>query len=213
MEFVMKIVFRIITAALALCVIPAAFLLPFIKFVFSAVVINVGDDYSIKGLYNEFFDKTSPLNGMFGTSGDLLANPTVKMLMPAAITFLVFFCLALVISLVIFFFAVFSNKRLVMTCLGGGGLLSVIGAYIAFGRLASPLLDGTVQISDFLNMGMLGFLVDAAVKFDTLKLTSAPLIMALTFGAIVIWGLAYILTEDESEKKQRRLKKANKKKA
>ena len=209
----MKIVFRIIMAALALCVIPAAFLLPFIKFVFSAVVINVGDDYSIKGLYDEFFDKSSPLNGMFGTSGELLANPAVKTLMPAAVTFLVFFCLALLISLVIFFFAVFSNKRLMMTCLGGGGLLSVIGAYIAFGRLAAPLLDGTIKVSDFINMGMLGFLVDAALKFDTLKLTSATLIMSLTFAAIVIWGLAYILTEDESEKRERRLQKAKKKKA
>jgi hypothetical protein len=209
----MKIVFRIVTAALALCVIPAAFLLPIIKFVFSAVVINIGDDYSIKGIYDEFFAQNSPMNGMFGGSGDLLSNPAVKSLMPAAVTCLVFFGLALVLSLVIFFFAVFSNKRLAMTCLGGVGLLSVIGTYIAFGRFSAPLLDGTIQISDFLNMGMLGFLVDTAVKFDTLKLTSAPLIMSLTFGAIVVWGLAYILTEDENEKKQRRMKKAKKKKA
>jgi hypothetical protein len=42
----------------------------------------------------------------------------------------------------------------------------------------------------------------------TLRLTSAPLIITLLFAAIVVWGLAFILTEDDKEKAERKLKKA-----
>jgi hypothetical protein len=217
----MKIVFRIITAALALCVIPAAYFLSFLKYAFDAVVIKIADDISISGAVKALTDETSPLNGFFNSSGGgkFFENEWVQSLMPAAVSFLVFFAIAIILSLVIFFFAVFSNKRLVMTCLGGGGLLAMIAAYISFGRFAAPLLDGTVQLSSLFNTADLSALMSigvqllgSAIGVDTLQLTSAPLIMALTYGAIVIWGLAYILTEDESEKKQRRLQKAKKKK-
>ncbi|HZK39882.1 MAG TPA: hypothetical protein VFD23_07010 [Clostridia bacterium] len=207
----MKYVFRAVSAILALCVLPAAYFLSFIQFVFSAVIANIGDDFSIKEIFEQFFDKSSPLYGLLDNSSQLLANASVKVLMPAGITFLSFFALALVVSFVIFFFALFSNKRLVITGLGGVGFLSVIGMYIAFGRFATPLLDGTIQVNDFLNVGTLGFLINSVVKIELFKLTSAPLIMAVIFALIVIWGLAFIITEDESEKKQRRLEKAAKK--
>ena len=207
----MKYVFRVVSAILALCVIPAAYFLSFVQFVFSAVVANVGDDFSIKEIFEQFFDKSSPLYGLLGNGGEMLANASVKTLMPAGITFLSFFALALVLSLVIFFFALFSNKHILITSLGGAGFISVMAMYIAFGRLVTPLLDGTIQVNDFLNVGMLGFLINSVVKIEVLKLTSATLIMAVIFALIVIWGLAFMLTEDESEKKQRRLEKAAKK--
>lgn len=207
----MKYVFRAVSAILALCVIPAAYFLSFVQFVFSAVVANVGDDFSIKEIFEQFFDKSSPLYGLLGNGGEMLANASVKTLMPAGITFLSFFALALVLSLVIFFFALFSDKRILITSLGGAGFISVMAMYIAFGRLVTPLLDGTIQVNDFLNVGMLGFLINSVVKIEVLKLTSATLIMAVIFALIVIWGLAFMLTEDESEKKQRRLEKAAKK--
>ncbi len=207
----MKYVFRVVSAILALCVIPAAYFLSFVQFVFSAVVANVGDDFSIKEIFEQLFDKSSPLYGLLGNGSEMLANASVKTLMPAGITFLSFFALALVLSLVIFFFALFSNKHILITSLGGAGFISVMAMYIAFGRLVTPLLDGTIQVNDFLNVGMLGFLINSVVKIEVLKLTSATLIMAVIFALIVIWGLAFMLTEDESEKKQRRLEKAAKK--
>lgn len=218
----MKIVFRIVSAALALCVIPAAYFLSFLKFGFSAVLINIGDDVSISEAVTAFTDETSPLNGFFSGSGGgiFFENEWVQSLMPAAISFLVFFAIAIILSLVIFFFSVFSNKRLVITCLGGGGILAMIGAYISFGRFAAPLLDGTVQLSSLFNTADLSALMSigvqllgSAIGVEMLQLTSATLIMTLIFAAIVIWGLAYILTEDESEKLQRKLKKAKKQKA
>jgi hypothetical protein len=196
----LKIVYRIVSALLALCVIPAAYFLSFLKYGFSAVVINIGDEVSIKYLFDQFLDKNSPLNGLFGGSGDFFANASVKSLMPAGISFLVFFALAILISLVVFFFAAFSNMRLTITCLGAGGFLSIIGVYISFGRFAAPLLSGSTAISDFLNIGSLGFLVDSAIKIEIFRLTSATMIMGLIFSLIVIWGLAFVLTDDGSEK-------------
>lgn len=216
----MKIVFRIVTAALALCVIPAAYFLSFLKFGFSAVVMNIADDISISRAVTALTDETSPLNGLFSGSGNFFENEWVQSLMPAAISFLVFFAIAIVLSLVIFFFAVFSNKRLAMTCLGGGGIIAMIGAYISFGRFAAPLMDGTISVGNLISTEDLSALLSIAVQFlgsaikvEILQLTSATLVMTLIFAAIVIWGLAYILTEEESEKAARRLKKAKKKKA
>lgn len=215
----MKIVYRIVSALLALCVIPAAYYLSFVKYGISAG-IKIGDNQSLKELYTQFADKSSPFHGMLSGSGDFFANASVKSLMPAGICFLVFFAVALILSLVIFFFSVFSNKRLVITCLGGGGLLSMIAAYISFGRLVSPLLDGTMPVTSLFSIDDLSTwlkfaiqIAGSAIKIEVLQLTSATMIMSLIYAAIVIWGLAYILTEDESEKKLRRLKKANKKKA
>ena len=215
----MKIVFRIVTAALALCVIPAAYFLSFLKFGFSAVVMNIADDISISRAVTALTDETSPLNGLFSGAGNLFENEWVQSLMPAAISFLVFFAIAIILSLVIFFFAVFSNKRLAMTCLGGGGIIAMIGAYISFGRFAAPLMDGTISVGNLISTEDLSALLSIAVQFlgsaikvEILQLTSATLIMTLIFAAIVIWGLAYMLTEDESEKQQRRVKKEKMKK-
>ena len=215
----MKIVFRIVTAALALCVIPAAYFLSFLKFGISAVVMNIADDISISRAVSALTDETSPLNGLFSGSGNFFENELMQSLMPAAISFLVFFAIAIVLSLVIFFFAVFSNKRLVMTCLGGGGVLAMIAAYISFGRFAAPLLDGSISLGNLISTKDLSAIFSIAVQFlgsaikvEILQLTSATMIMTLIFAVIVIWGLAYILTEDESEKKQRKLNKAKKQK-
>jgi len=216
----MKIVFRIVTAALALCVIPAAYFLSFLKYGFSAVVINIADDVSISRAVTVLTDETNPMNGLFSGSGNLLQNEWVQSLMPAAISFLVFFAIAIILSLVIFFFAVFSNKRLVMTCLGGGGVLAMIAAYISFGRMAAPLLDGSIALGNLISTEDLSAifsiavqLLGSAIDVEILQLTSATMIMTLIFAVIVIWGLAYILTEEESEKAARRLKKSQKKKA
>lgn len=208
----MKIVYRIITALLTLCVIPAAYFLPILRARISISLLDnaIQDDVSISRLYG-LFSEGGSLNGLFNGEGDFFSNASVKSLMPAGICFLVFFALAIILSLVIFFFAVSSNKRIVMTSLGGGGLLCMIAAYISFGRLAAPLLDGSISIGDFLNMGILGSIFGAAVKIEIFRLTSAPMIMAFIFAAIVIWGLAFVLTEDESEKREAKLKKLNKK--
>lgn len=216
----MKIVFRIVAAALALCVFPAAYFLSLLKYGFSAVVINIGDELTLKQVVTTLTDKTNPINDLLSGSGDFFQNVWVQSLMPAAISFLVFFAIALILALVIFFFAVFSNKRLVITCLGGGGLLAIIAAYISFHQLASPLLDGTIPLNSLIDTAGLSALLSVAVQLlgsaisvTALQLTDATMIMGLIFVVIVIWGLAYILTEDENEKQQRRLKKASKKKS
>ncbi|MEI6578133.1 MAG: hypothetical protein WCN92_01565 [Eubacteriales bacterium] len=212
----MKIVYRLVTALLALCVIPASYFLSFLKYGINAVVINIGDDISLKILYDQLINKTSPLNTLFSGTGasEFFTNASIKSLMPAAICFLVFFAIAIILSLVIFFFAVFSKKLIVITSLGGAGLLSIIGAYISFGRLASPLTSGAIKINDFVDKSKIGALlnivvglVGSAIKIEVLKLTSATLIMALIFASIIIWGLAFIVTDDGSDKRAAKLAK------
>lgn len=213
----MKIVFRVVAAALALCVFPAAYFLSFLSYGFSAVIVNIGDDLTISQAVTALTDKESPINGFFSGSSNFFENIWVTSLMPAAISFLAFFALALLLALIIFFFAAFSNKRLVITCLGGGGLLAMIAAYISFGQFAAPLLDGSIPLTSLINTtdlsGLMNIgiqLLGSAISVTALQLTDATLIMSLIFAVIVIWGLAYILTEDESEKTARKLKKSSK---
>jgi hypothetical protein len=198
----LKIVFRVISAALALCVIPAAFFLDLLRVRVSVTLLPkaIQDDISIKRIY-DLLAPGGSFSGLFSGKGNLLADATVKSLMPAGICFASFFVLALLLSLVIFFSAVFSKKQLVITCLGAGGLVSVIAAYISFGRLVAPILSGAVSISDFVNIGALGLLVDSAIKFQMLRLTSATFVMGLVFAAIAIWGIAYIVTDENFGKK------------
>lgn len=214
----MKIVYRIVTALLALCIIPAAYFLSFLEYGIDAAVVVIRDDITLRQVSGVLMDKTSPINEFLSGSGNFFQNALVKSLMPAAISFLVFFAIALIVSLVIFFFAVLSNKRLVITCLAGGGLLAMIATYISFAQFTKPLLDGSITLASLIDTTDLSLLLNLAVQFvgssitlAGLRLTSATVIMTLIFAVIMIWGLAYMLTEDESEKNARRLEKANKK--
>ncbi len=216
----MKILFRVVAALLALCVFPAAYFLSFFKFAISAVVMNIADDVSIHSAVKFFADPDSPAGALLRDTGGFWKNEWIEPLKPAGISFLVFFALALVLALVIFFFAAFSNKRLVVTCLGVAGVLAMIGVYISFGRFAAPLLDGTITLTSIISTEELSFLLSitvsllgSVVELKMFQLTSATLVMSLIFAGIAIWGLAFIITQDENErKKERELRAAKKKK-
>lgn len=200
----MKIVYRIVAALLAAAVFPAAYFLALIRIRVGVSLLpsDVMEELSIQRLV-ELFGQDGYLSGLFdGRDGsEFFALPAVKSLMPAAVSFGVFFVLALLLALVIVFFAALSNKRTVITCLGGGGLLSMIAAMISFGQLASPIIKGTISVGDFLNMGFIGALVGSAVQVKILQLTSAAIMMTVLFAAIVLWGLAFIVTDEDRQPK------------
>ena len=75
-------------------------------------------------------------------------------------------------------------------------------------RVMASLIN-TTDLSMLLSMAIQ--FVGSAITLKGLRLTSATMIMTVLFALIVIWGLAFILTEDENEKKARRMEKAAKK--
>lgn len=216
----MKIVYRIGAAVLALCVFPAAVFLPILQYTVSAVITNIGDSVSLHYIYTRFTDESSPLHGLFdGSGGGFFEKEAVKRLVPAGIGFLVFFILALLLAVAVFVVAAASYKRLAVIILSAAGILSIIGSYIAFGKLAAPLLSGELSVLDFFDMKdagtLLGIVISfagAAIKVEQLTLASAPLMMGVVFAVIIVWSGAFLLTEDPAEKRAAKELKSKRKK-
>lgn len=211
----MKAVYRIVAALLSMGVFASAVFLPLFRIRIGVTLMeaDIQEDFSIYRLYN-YLKPNGTLDGLFTGNGDFLDNPYIKHLMPAAVTFAAFFAAALLIALIAWFFAVLSNRKLVIGILGAAGIICMIGSYIAFGRMAKPLLDGSISLPELLDLGFISStLIGAAVKLAVLRLISAPFFMILCFAAIILWTLAFILTEDDKEKLRRANEKAAKKAA
>ena len=211
----MKAVYRIVAALTSLGVFACAVFLPLFRVRIGVTLLgsDIQEDFSIYRRYN-YLKPQGTLDGLFTGDGKLMDNPYIKILMPSAITFAAFFAAALLIALVVFFFAALSNQKLVICILSGAGIACLIGSYIAFGRMASPLLDGSISLPELLNLGFIsGTVVGAAVKLVVLRLVSAPFFMILCFAGIILWTLAFVLTEDEKEKMKKAADKAAKKAA
>jgi len=209
----MKAVYRIVTALTGLGVFACAIFLPLFRLRIGVTLLktDIQEDFSIYSLYN-YLKPNGSLDGLITGEGNFLNNPYVKHLMPAAVTFAAFFAAALLLALIVVFFAALSNQKLVIGILSAAGVACLIGSYIAFGRLASPLLDGSISLPELLNLGFISStLVGAAVKLVLLRLTSATFFMILCFAGIILWTLAFVLTEDDKEKLQRANEKAAKK--
>ncbi|HOO26318.1 MAG TPA: hypothetical protein PKW24_06865 [Clostridiales bacterium] len=211
----MKIVYRIVAALLALAIIPSVYFLSFLYYSFDAALVYVADEVYVKDVIEMVKDDTESIKKFFSGDGNFLSSHGAQQIKPSLISFAVFFTLALLLSIVIFFFAVFSNKRILITGLGGLGLAFMGAAYLSFGKLADLLTSGKVPLSSFFDTEGFSFLIKMGIQMagglmglKTLRLTSAPLIITLLFAAIVVWGLAFILTEDDKEKAERKLKKA-----
>lgn len=211
----MKAVYRIVAALAGLGVFACAVFLPLFRLRISVTLLgsDIQEDFSIYSLYN-YLKPQGTLDGLFTGEGNFLDNPYIKLLMPSAITFAAFFAAALFFALVVIIVAAVCDEKLVISIFSGIGIVCLIGSYIAFGRMAAPLLDGSISLPELLNLGFIsGTLINAAVKLVVLRPLSAPFFMIVCFAGIILWSLAFILTEDEKEKMKKAADKAAKKAA
>ncbi|NLP47466.1 MAG: hypothetical protein GX345_00810 [Clostridiales bacterium] len=209
----MKFVYRLVAALLALAIIPSAYFLSFFYYSFDAGLLYVADEVYISDTVNSLSGNDSVIKDLLTGKSEILSSHGVEQIKPTLIIFVAFFALALILSLIIFFFALFSNKQGLITALAGGGLASMAGVYISFGHMAKMLTSGQIPLSSFFESQGLSFLLnlgiqlaDSILGLKALRLTSATLIMTVLFAAIVIWGLAFILTDDSKEKVDKKAK-------
>ncbi len=121
----------------------------------------------------------------------------------------VFIAIALVIGLVVFAFAAFSNKIKVVIGLSLAGFLSTVAANISFGVFAKPLIAGDVSLAKL-------FDVDGVIASQIISLIGEVSIFTLDtafYGvmfsmlAILIWS-ASVLIVNKSEEKEKAMKEA-----
>ena len=113
----------------------------------------------------------------------------------ALICVAVFFILAIVLAIVIFFFSVFSKKKTVPLCIALGGVLSMIALYISFNAATAPMLDGTMSLAAFFNTSFITSFLAGLNSFSVIRLTTGYFVMLFLFIAMVLWAGANKLIE------------------
>ena len=208
-----KIVYRVVTALLALCTIPIALFSPIVRVVGEVSISDsyVYDEISVWDVYSMFFGKDSTFSG-FARGAHL--NESVKAMLPKLITSGCCLAGALILALVIVGFAAFSNKKLINIFLALGAVGAVIAMFVTFNEgFARPFTDGTISISDLglVEWGIINSLLNSFISIKVLQITSAGFLLAIVFICVVMWTLAFVLTEWGDPKKEAKKGMGNKK--
>ncbi len=221
------VVYRVVTAVMALATLPIAYFMKLIFIVIkheeiSTLLNTLTGEEDPGGTYFEYaiadiFDPSSSLSFIIGDSptenldfGALWGNQYLRAVLFAVI----FFVIALVIALVIFGFAVFSNKVKVITALSGGGVIAMLASWISFASFfANPITSGAVSISDVFDIS--GTIANIAIGFidvTTIKLEGAFFGVLFMLLGILIWSVSVMIVNasDEKEKAQKAMARAKK---
>lgn len=207
----MKAVYRVVSAALALCVIPAAYFSSLFRINLSTSFIDtaLGEEFSIHRLLSFSSDFGSSLDGMFsGASFTEGLWAAIEPIRAALICFVVFYLLAVLIALAAAIVSAASGKRAAVVILGSAGIICMIGVFISFNKLSTPLLDGSLSVGTLLNIPLIGSLIEVSA----FTLLSAPTIMLILFIAVVLWTVSFYITEiGENPGQKKKTQKAKKK--
>ncbi len=198
-----KIVYRVVTALLALCAFPVAIFSPIVHVVGEVSITDsyVYDDLSLWRVYTMFFGKDSTFSG-FAEGARLAEN--VQAVIPKLITSGCCLAAALLLALAIAVVAACSNRKLVHIILAFAAVGSVIAMFVVFNDgFAKPFTDGTIAVSDLglVEWGIINSLLDAFVSVKVLQITSAGFLLVFVFAAVLMWTLAFMLTEWGEPKK------------
>ncbi|MCR4593637.1 MAG: hypothetical protein K5761_01115 [Clostridiales bacterium] len=136
------------------------------------------------------------------------------------------FALALVMLILVFFVAAFTNKKMLTAILGGVGALACAVSNILFNTLfAKPLIDGVEgkQLADILGLqnSIGGIIVQFLSDVEDIRYADAFYAVFFICIGICIWSLSFIIVNsgDKEEKKykiakkQERLEKKERRKA
>lgn len=198
------ILYRAVMAILAVCVPIAAYFCEYIYTVLESDIFkwmaqlsgNTTDTGATESVWsiNRFVQKLLPKLGE--SDGDATAVwEALEPIQTALICVAVFFILAIVLAIVIFFFSVFSKKKTVPLCIALGGVLSMIALYISFNAATAPMLDGTMSLAAFFNTSFITSFLAGLNSFSVIRLTTGYFVMLFLFIAMVLWAGANKLIE------------------
>lgn len=224
------IIYRVVTAAMAVAIFPLAY---FAKMLF--VVVKHEELSNLIGMLTEntedpggtyfewaiadVFDSGNFANWLVTMNEDKsfsLSAIWENEYLRAVLFAVIFFAVALVITLVILGFAIFSNKQKVIACLSSGGLIAMLASFISFTSFfANPITSGEVSIGKVFNLS--GFVVNLALEFidiTAIQLEGAFFWVAFLLLGILIWSVSVIIVNvsDEKEKQLKKMEQARNRK-
>lgn len=114
----------------------------------------------------------------------------------------IFFVLAVIVGIVIFFISAFSNSNKAPMITALIGFLFTLGMYFSFRGISLPITMGAIDLSDFFESSIIASLMPFLASFSQLKLGTAWVLMMVLFIGIFIWhGALLLIGNDEKEKK------------
>lgn len=198
------ILYRLVMAVLAVCVPIAAYFCDYVYYVVQSDILkffaqlqgntsDTGETYDAISIH-EFVRDYLPLFDQH-TDGTAEMAEILVPVKPAMISMAVFFVLAIVLAVVIFFFSCFSKKKIVPICLSAGGVLAMIGVRVSFHYIAVPFLDGTINLGSFFSNAIVAAIVPFLASVSKFNLTTGYFVMLFLFIAMTLWAGANKLIE------------------
>ncbi len=213
----MNYLYRIVNAVLAIVMFPVVIFSDLIAFRAGTSFfqeVGLQDSISIKFIIDVITGKETFWHEM------LIENANGSFTWPAGldpikahlIAVLVCFVLALLACVFIFFWSIFSNKRIPVLIASVAGLISTIVMIACFSVVATRIVDGTVNLISALSSGWLASIASGVVSIDGLMLGGFQNGMIFVFAGFLIWTGSYYLIElgDEEAAKEKAEKKSKK---
>lgn len=228
----MKYLYRAVNALLAIAILPIAF---FVKMFYVCIgtsddmgdlmstisgLINVDSSYtsvgleesfSIKDLIDVFTGKHYAYDLSDSTGTFIWPSEALEPIDGRVNATVVLFVVTIVIALFIFFWSIFSNKRLPVLFASVAGAGTTIGMIACFNSAAAWLTSGAIKITDLFPastssslLGSIGaYFLDSMLVIAELKFDGFHLAFLIVFIALIAWTASFYLVElgDESEKK------------
>ena len=203
----MKALNRIVTALLAAAIFPVAYFTDIITVYAHANLYdsNIVEALSIKRIV-ELFTGDGLFAGVFNKDNMSEIPEVLLKFKGNFIAFAVCFALALLIALAIIIVAAATNSRKTTAALGAAGILCLIGMKIAFSDIAA-VDAGTLTLGSLTDMSFMNLFG----KIVLVTMSTAPVVMAVLFLAILIWNVAFIVIDLGEEQPKKKAKHAKKK--
>ena len=204
----MKALNRIVTALLAAAIFHVAFFTDLITVYMHATIYdsNIVENLSVKRII-ELFTGDGLFAGVFNKDNMSEIPEVLLKFKGNFIAFAVCFALALLIALAIIIVAAATNSRKATASLGAAGILCLIGMKIAFSDIAAAVDAGTLTLGSLTDMSFMNLFG----KIVLVTMSTAPVVMAVLFLAILIWNVAFIVIDLGEEQPKKKTKNAKKK--
>ena len=204
----MKALNRIVTALLAAAIFPVAYFTDLITVYMHATIYdsNIVENLSVKRII-ELFTGDGLFAGVFNKDNMSEIPEVLLKFKGNFIAFAVCFALALLIALALIIVAAATNSRKATASLGAAGILCLIGMKIAFSDIAAAVDAGTLTLGSLTDMSFMNLFG----KIVLVTMSTAPVVMAVLFLAILIWNVAFIVIDLGEEQPKKKTKNAKKK--
>lgn len=208
----MKYLYRIVNALLAAAVFPAVLFLEFIFLRISTTFLDAGLQESLT-----LWEIIEILTGKEKFVGFDLSVSSGNLSWPAAldpvkaqlIAAIVGFALALICVLFVFFWSIFSSKRLPVIISSVLGIASVITMTSCFNSVADLFINGTMNVVELFSDNWLVSLVGEVIIVNALSLGGFQNAILIAFILLLVWTGAFYLVEI-GESKEEKIKEVKK---